>query len=304
MDRQELIRHLKYCTALPLDLKIAYTKKRIKQFYDELDGQIYISFSGGKDSTVLLHIAREMYPDIKGVFLNTGLEYPEIIEYIKTWDNIEYIRPKHSFKTVIEQYGYPCISKDVANKIKLYQRTKQERLKDKILNGDEKGYGKLSKCWHFLLDAPFKISDECCYHLKKSPAKHFEKETGLSPVIGTMVEDSRLRENAYYKRGGCNSFNDRRNMSTPMSFWTKKDVWDYIRQFNVPYSKIYDMGYKNTGCAFCLFGLNMQEHPNKFELMKETHPKMYEYCMNKLNLKDIIEFIDNKGNCNSQCRLF
>lgn len=295
MNKEELIHHLKYSIALPLDLKIEYTKKRIKQFYDQLDSQVYISFSGGKDSTVLLHIARTMYPKIRAVFLNTGLEYPEVIEYINTWDNIEIIRPKKTFKAVIDEYGFPVVSKEVANKVRLYRKTKQQKLKDKILNGDEKGNGKLSKCWHFLIDAPFGISDQCCYHLKKGPAKAFEHKTGLSPIIGTMVEDSRLREHAYYQRGGCNSFNNIRNMSTPLSFWTEKDIWEYIHIYIHTYSKIYDMGYKNTGCAFCMFGLNMQEKPNKFDLMKTTHPKLYDYCMNKLGMKDIINYIECKG---------
>ena len=66
--------------ALPLSAKINMTKLRIRAWVDEfgIDG-VYVSFSGGKDSTVLLHICREMYPDIKAVFVDTGLEYPEII---------------------------------------------------------------------------------------------------------------------------------------------------------------------------------------------------------------------------------
>jgi hypothetical protein len=63
---------------------------------------------------VLLHIAREMYPGIKAVFINTGLEYPEIVQFVKTFDNVDIIRPKMSFRQVIEKYGYPFISKEVS----------------------------------------------------------------------------------------------------------------------------------------------------------------------------------------------
>jgi len=56
--------------SLPLSLKVSLTKARIRQWVNEYgsDG-VYVSFSGGKDSTVLLHIVRSMYPNIKAVFL-------------------------------------------------------------------------------------------------------------------------------------------------------------------------------------------------------------------------------------------
>ena len=98
----------------PLSVKVSLTKQRIREWvhrYGE-DG-VYISFSGGKDSTVLLHIVREMYPDVPGVFVDTGLEYPEIREFVRTFDNIVWLRPEMNFRKVIETYGYPFISKEV-----------------------------------------------------------------------------------------------------------------------------------------------------------------------------------------------
>lgn len=101
--------------AAPLSVKVSLTKQRIREWVNAwgIDG-VYVSFSGGKDSTVLLHIAREMYPEIKAVFINTGLEYPEIVQFVKTFDNVDIIRPKMSFRQVIEKYGYPFISKEVS----------------------------------------------------------------------------------------------------------------------------------------------------------------------------------------------
>ena len=100
---------------MSLENKIKMTQRRIKEWVDEYgeDG-VYISFSGGKDSTVLLDIARQMYPNLKACFVNTGLEYPEIVSFIKSFDNVDIIRPKMNFKKVIEKYGYPFISKEVA----------------------------------------------------------------------------------------------------------------------------------------------------------------------------------------------
>ncbi len=106
---------LKIKQALPLEIKVNMTIARIRAWVDYygLDG-VYVSFSGGKDSTVLLHIARSIYPDIKAVFVDTGLEYPEIRDFVKKFDNVDWLKPKLTFKQVIEKYGYPFISKEVA----------------------------------------------------------------------------------------------------------------------------------------------------------------------------------------------
>lgn len=112
------IQELQEKQALPLDLKISLTKTRIRAWVHEFgeDG-VYVSFSGGKDSTVLLDIARQMYPNIKAVYVDTGLEYPEIREFVKTYDNVDILRPKMNFKEVIRKYGYPFISKETSEAV-------------------------------------------------------------------------------------------------------------------------------------------------------------------------------------------
>ena len=102
--------------SLPLKAKIAMTKERIKGWYEHFDGMVYASFSGGKDSTVLVDIITKMgYTDIPLVFVDTGLEYPEIREFVKEYgDRVTWVKPKMNFKQVIEKYGYPFISKEVS----------------------------------------------------------------------------------------------------------------------------------------------------------------------------------------------
>ena len=114
-ESKHTLQELHNWQSLPLNIKIRMTQQRIRDWvnYFGLDG-VYISFSGGKDSTVLLHIARQMYPDIKAVFCDTGLEYPEIRQFVKTFDNVDWIRPKMGFKQVCEKYGFPLISKEVS----------------------------------------------------------------------------------------------------------------------------------------------------------------------------------------------
>ena len=108
---------LKELQALPLNRKIQITQTRIIEWYQHYQGNVCISFSGGKDSTVLLHIARQIYPDIKAVFSNTGLEYPEIREFVNGFDNVDIVTPSMNFGQVISQYGYPLIGKEVAEAI-------------------------------------------------------------------------------------------------------------------------------------------------------------------------------------------
>lgn len=89
---------MKLLQALPLDLKIAKTQNRIREWYNYYGGEVYVSFSGGKDSTVLLDIVRELYPDIEAVYVDTGLEYPELRDFVKTIDNVTWLKPKKEFQ--------------------------------------------------------------------------------------------------------------------------------------------------------------------------------------------------------------
>ena len=280
---------LKGRQALSLEDKVAMTNQKIKQWYDYWNGNVYVAFSGGKDSTVLLHLVRSLYPEVPAVFCNTGLEYPEIVKFVKTIDNVTWLKPKKTFKRIIEEHGYPVISKENSQKIYEIRTTKSEYLKNKRLYGDANGNGKLPKKWRYLIDAPFKISDRCCHIMKKGPSKKYEKLTGNKPFVGTMARDSAQRQISYYKTG-CNSFSKKRAMSLPIAFWLEEDIWNCIKIEKLPYSSIYDMGYKNTGCMFCMFGAHLEKPVNKFQLMKKTHPKLYKYCMEKLNLHEVLTY--------------
>lgn len=112
---------LKQKQALPLDVKIALTRERIRQWVNEYgeDG-VYISFSGGKDSTVLLDIARNIcgYTDVPAVFVDVPTQYPELREFATSFDNVVVLKPKISFMEVCEKYGFPLISKETAGTVR------------------------------------------------------------------------------------------------------------------------------------------------------------------------------------------
>lgn len=305
MQNKRTKEDLRELQALPLDLKILKTKNRIKEFYDFFGGQVYVAFSGGKDSTVLLHIARELYPDIEAVFVNTGLEYPEIQRFVKTFDNVTILRPKMRFDEVLKTYGYPIISKDISMTIH-YAKQNNAEWAWKRLNGinpktDEpsecmgKRYGKYKP----LTQVDFNCSNWCCLVMKEKPLNEIAKTK--KPIIGILAEESERRTDAWLKTG-CNAFDGEKPMSKPMSFWTNQDVLQFLKSRNIPIASVYgDIVYKGddgmlyensicggnlcmtgcqrTGCMFCAFGAHLEKGESRFEQLKRTHPRQYEYCM-------------------------
>ena len=300
MDRMVL----KMRQAMTLEDKIRFTKKRIEEWVNHFGlDHVYISFSGGKDSTVLLHIIREMYPEVKAMYVDTGLEYPEIRQFVKTFENVDIIRPKKMFNQVIEDYGFPIISKEVSQYVHEIRTTKSETLKDLRLGKGKQTRFILKEKYHYLLDAPFKISHKCCSCLKKDPAHKYYKETGRAPILATMASESSLRTNQYLKYG-CNAWNNKIPTSTPMAFWTEQDVLKYIKEFSIPYcNEVYGdievddngkyslTGLDRTGCMFCGFGCHLDDEPNRFQRLKETHPKQYDYVINKLGMGKVLDYI-------------
>lgn len=285
---------LKELQALPLERKILITQARIIEWYSRHQGQVYVSFSGGKDSTVLLDIARKCFPDIEAVFIDTGLEYPEIRAFVKSYDNVTIVRPKLRFDEVIKKYGYPLISKEVAKKISEY-RSKPDGYTNLVFNPESekiKRYGTkydMSK-WIPLRDSEIPISAKCCDVMKKAPSHLFEKTTGKKPIIATLAEESALRRSEWI-RSGCNAFEGKRPTSKPLSFWTEQDVLAYIHKYNLPIASPYGdivmsetgkyMTTKcdRTGCVFCAFGCHNDTGVTRFQRLKETHPRQYEYCI-------------------------
>lgn len=285
---------LKTLQGLNLQDKISRTERLVQEWYEAFNGDVSVSFSGGKDSTVLLDLVRRNYPEVPAVFVDTGLEYPEIRTFVKTIKNVTWVRPKKTFFEVINTHGYPVVSKTVSRYVEDLRSdgnnaaTKNLRLTGFNSKGGYSPSMRLPLKWRYLVDAPFKISSRCCDILKKYPLYNYQKETQRKGIVGTMATESRLRTRAW-KRNGCNSFNT--GVSAPLSFWTEQDVWQYIRQEKIAYSSIYDKGENRTGCMFCMFGAHLEKGHNRFERMKKTHPKHYQYCMDSLGLREVLKYL-------------
>ncbi|MDR0231393.1 MAG: phosphoadenosine phosphosulfate reductase family protein [Dysgonamonadaceae bacterium] len=273
---------LKYRQGWTLEQKIDHVVSVVSAFSAKVNDKIYCSVSGGKDSGVMLDIIRRFIDKtVPAVFCNTGNEYPEVVKFVRQTDNLTIIHPNVNIRQIIDKYGFPLISKEQSRYINQAKHTKSEKLLHIRLYGGEKGIGKISERWKFLIQAPFDVSEKCCDYLKKKPFEKFHKETGLYPIIGTMACESRLRFQKWLKHG-CNSFESRMIASYPLSIWTDNDIWAYIQKFNLPYSPIYDMGIRRTGCMFCGFGCHIQ-NDNRFYFLKSHKPKIYYHFMQMTN---------------------
>ena len=188
--------------------------------------------------------------------------------------------------------------------------------------------------YQFMLNAPFNISHMCCNIMKKQPVHRYAKETGRKAITAQMASESRLRTQKWLQNG-CNGFNLTIPISNPMSFWTEQDVLKYIKDNDIKIASVYgdvvpdygktgeqegqidfsDLGLiadnrklkttgcSRTGCMFCGFGCHLEKSPNRFERMKKTHPKQYDYIMRPkeqggLNYKEVIDWINEHGGLN------
>ena len=196
----------------------------------------------------------------------------------------------------------------------LYYARKSSKWAINYLNGlnsndeiDQFKEGMYAK-WKPLIDAPFLISDKCCRIMKEAPLAAFQRERGLKPYVGILADESQRRKRAWLKTG-CNVFDGRWPHSSPMSFWTEQDVLEYIVTNHIEIASVYGdivkgkdgkwvtTGLERTGCMFCMYGVQSEKHPNRFERMKETHSKLYEYCMkpteeNGLGLDEVLNYLN------------
>jgi len=280
---------------LPLETKILYTQERIHEWYEYHNGNVCVALSGGKDSMVLRHLVLNLYPDVTCVFSNTGVEFPEIQRHaLKYADKV--IKPNRSFKGVLLKHGYPFPNKNVAKNLHYARVTENADYQYELHNGrNSRGSFHIPTKWHFLLDSPFKWSHKCCDLLKINPFKKYFRESGKYSFVGTLAKESFGRL-VSFSRYGCNRYGltEYRKISTPLAIWTVDDIYNYTEKHNIELCSIYTKGYKRTGCVYCLFGCAQEKSPNRFELLKITHPKMFEYAMEELDYKNVLPFVGVK----------
>ena len=156
----------------------------------------------------------------------------------------------------------------------------------------------------------FNVSEQCCDIMKKSPVHKYQKQAGKVGITAQMACESRMRLQNWL-HNGCNSFDNKFPVSNPMSFWTEQDILKYIYINKLPIASVYGdivikheddigdisqihfedceslenavfttTGCERTGCVFCGFGCHLEKGETRFQRLKRTHPKQYDFCMN------------------------
>lgn len=299
MRRKEELKELQ---SLSLIDKVSLTKLRILEWYEHYQGKVCVSYSGGKDSTVLLKMVRELYPEVPAVYVDTRLDYPEVRKHVFETENVIVLKPEKNFRAVIEEYGFCYPSKEVATIIEGARRNVPSYIRR--LNGLNKDgtvnyfTSRNFTHWKWLVDVDVKLSPKCCLVMKEKPLNNFQKESGLNPYVGLMASESKRRKMLWLKTG-CNFYNGREPKSKPLSFWTEQDILRYIVDNEVKIPSVYgsviaDKSGKlrcslesRTGCIFCPIGAHLDK-VNKFQRLKETHKNLYDYCMDQLGLDEFL----------------
>lgn len=290
----------------PYEWKVEHAKDVVREFveHEGVNG-VYVSFSGGKDSLVLLHLVRSIYPDVLAVFANTGIEFPEQVKFVRTFPNVTEVYPIKHFPKIIKEDGIVYPSKEVAMYIrdaKKGGRYAVNGLRGLDPEGRKKRYKARFKKWAYLMDCDVKISPDCCELMKERPLRDYEKMNGKSPIIGTRAQES-FRRAVGWMKSGCNSFNGKRYKSTPLALWLEDDVLRYIDENSIRLSPMYtDGGMSRTGCMFCPVPIAHGDYKN-IEYARVHHPKLYETIMSKHGLQAMLEK-SRPENENGQLSLF
>ena len=287
-----------------LPQKIDHSLGVIEAFASWFEGKVYVSFSGGKDSVVMLSLVELIIPNVQCVFVMTGCESPSVCRFIREqqqYHNIEIIRPEKTLRQVFAEYGFPLVSKRTAHDIECVRRNPYcKSSRNKLWMGNPHH---IPERWMYLLNEPYQVSARCCFWLKHQPAYEYHKRTGLNPYIGLLASESYQRTLGYIQQGGCNVFEvsgKNHPRSLPLAIWTDDDVWAYIRDRRLSLPDIYEQGAIRTGCMGCGFGAHL--NTSGIDTMRRIWPKWYDMVMNYENngirygdaLRKVIERSDGR----------
>lgn len=259
--------------------RIEVIKKTIEKYGEE---NFYISFSGGKDSTVLHHLIDEAIPDnkIPRVFMNTGIEYNDIRRFVEelTENDFRFVifNSGVNIKEMLNEKGYPFKSKEHSCKLSMFQKKGTEtKSVSKYIN--EKSFGCPDVLKYQFTDAfNLKVSDRCCYELKKHPIQRYEKESGRNiSILGLRMGEGGQRAN----HEGCVVFNNNHELKKfkPLNPCSNEFIEWYIQRNNIKLCKLYYQPYnfKRTGCKGCPYAIDLQD---QLEIMDKYFPNERKQC--------------------------
>jgi len=268
-------------------------KSKIKSIVDKYgEENFYLSFSGGKDSTVLSALIDMSIPGntIPRVYANTGIEYNLILEFVERerekkhpWDLI-ILKPTVPIKKTLEKEGYPFKSKEHSAIVSYYNKNGLNCKTVPRYLGEREGYGKRYMCPNILryqftdeFKSRLKISDKCCLRMKEEPLDNWAKEHNKNcRILGIMPSEGGRRSTtkclAFKNNGKILSFHPLAVINKDWEDW-------FIKEFNIDICDLYKPPYNfnRTGCKGCPFALGLQEELDTLEKFFPQERKQCEY---------------------------
>lgn len=299
--------------SLPYEVKVKRAELRAFEFIDELDRRglnAHVSV-GGLDSIVLLMFLRKVGIDIPAVSVSS-LEDKSIQKVHRELGVIS-ITPGKSKVEILNEVGFPVISKKIAGRIDTLQHPtdRNKTVRHAIITGECGAQGhyaknsrmKLPNKWLELFGgyenenenvnyriAPFKVSNKCCKYMKEDPCDKWAKEHNSRPFLGLMASEGGQREEALVEHG-CNYFGKTVIRSAPFAPFLRQDLLQLALDLKVPVPEIYGTierkedgtlyttKAQRTGCSMCGFGIHMEKRPHRFDQLRERNPKEWEFWM-------------------------
>lgn len=294
---------------MSLDEKVMVAQHRIEELWHETNGSCCLSFSGGKDSTVLLALTKMCQElctigEIPAVYADTGIEMQVTIDFVKWvkenyYPNVQIIRPVKPFAWVIKTHGKPMLSKLKSTDLHQFHYGKKSNalmcgmLLGETLGGKSNRRHKIADKYIHMMHDDFNIkpSSKCCKYMKKIPFAEYSKQMGMNGVMqGVRADEGGAREQAALlrlKNGGklCTWLKDGTIQKAPIIDWTDADVDEFIEKYNVPLSKAYiEYGFHRTGCMACPFA-PPHDLAHSLEYLHTNEPNRYKAAM--FFLKDV-----------------
>ena len=298
---------------LPYEVKVKRAELRAREFVEELDDMgmnAHVSV-GGLDSITLLLFLRSIGIDVPAISVS-ALEDQSIKRVHKELGVIS-IPPGKSKAKILNEYGFPVISKKIAGRIDTLQHPteKNKTVRHAIITGECGAQGhyaknsrmKLPKKWLELFAgyenenegvdyqiAPFKVSNKCCLYMKEQPCDRWAKEHNSRPFLGLMASEGGQREESLVEHG-CNYFGKTVIRSAPFAPFLRQDLLQLALDLKVPVPEIYGeirrkpdgtlytTGAQRTGCSMCGFGIHLEKRPHRFDQLRERNPKEWEFYM-------------------------
>ncbi len=304
--------------ALPYEAKVKHAKARALEFYTEIVGRrgenVHVSV-GGLDSITLLIFLRDVchLQDVPAVSVSS-LEDKSIQCIHKQLGVIE-LKPLKTKVEVLQEYGWPVLSKEIAGKIGMLQHPseKNRTVRHAIITGETGEYGgnrkgsrmKLSQKWLERFGgadaegaalgyaaASFPVSDRCCYYLKERPCDIWAKENGSHPYLGLMASEGGRRAKSL-AMNGCNYYSPAATRSAPFAIFSRQDLLQLALDLQVPVPEIYGTieqradgtlyttKAQRTGCSMCGFGIHLEKRPHRFDHLRERNPAEWDFWMRR-----------------------